>query len=423
VTGKGFESTEAERGFIGALLCRPGRTGDAAALVQPDDLLAPAVKNIYVAMLTLWGRGVEPSGETIRDELRAHDLFDRIGGDTIVHLMADVTFPDPERYIPSILEHSLRRRVIVRCRQAQEIASDPDVSASDALDQARELFAGIEVPTDTPDESVDIETFCAGVDEFDWLVPNLIERNERIIIVAGEAQGKSMLLRQLAVCCAYGIHPFSFQPVEPMRVLLLDLENPQSLIRRKVRPMVTKAQSVRPMVERGNLRIITRPGGIDVTKRTDARWLAGQLSATRPDLLIAGPLYKMFDADEKWEQGARVVTSMLDDLRTRVGFSLVLETHAPQATGGQQRNLRPIGSSLWMRWPEFGLSFAPVGESTPHIMKVRTWKSRDERHWPGWIERGGAWPWTPTGDPVRASSSSVPYDPGPSYQPFDQGEF
>ncbi len=422
MTGKGFESTEAERGFIGALLCRPGRTGDASALVQPDDLLAPAVKNIYVAMLTLWGRGVEPSGETIRDELRAHDLYERIGGDlTIVHLMADVTFPDPERYIPSILEHSLRRRVIVRCRQAQEIASDPDVLAADALDAARELFAGIEVPTQAADESVDIETFCAGVDEFDWLVPGLIERNERIIVVAGEASGKSMMLRQIAVCCAYGIHPFSFHPVDPMRVLLLDLENPQSLIRRKVRPMVSKAQSVRPLVQRGNLRIITRPGGIDVTKRTDTRWLAGQLSATRPDLLIAGPLYKMFPADDKsWEKGAAAVTATLDDLRTRVGFSLVLETHAPQAAGGRQRDLRPIGSSLWLRWPEFGISFAPASEKHPDIMKVRTWKSRDERYWPEWIKRGGEWPWAPTGNPGLPPAEMAAYDPGPSY---DQGEF
>lgn len=421
MTNRGFDQPQAEHGFIGALLIRPTLTGEASALVSPDDILAPTVKNIYVAMLSLWARGIVPSGETIGDELRAHNLLERVGGASgIVHLMADVGSTDLGRYIPSILEHSLRRRVIVRCRQAQEIASDPDVSASDALDQARELFAGIEVPTEAPDESVDVESFCAGVDEFDWLVPHLIERNERIIIVAGEAAGKSMLLRQIAVCCAYGIHPFSSRPVDPMRVLLLDLENPQSLIRRKVRPMLAKAQSVRPQVERGNLRIITRPGGIDVTKRTDARWLAGQLSATRPDLLIAGPLYKMFDADDKWEQGARVVTTILDDLRTRVGFSLVLETHAPQATGGQQRNLRPIGSSLWMRWPEFGLSFAPASEKLPDIMRVRTWKSRDERHWPKWIQRGGAWPWIPTGEPGLPTAEHEAYDPGPSY---DQGEF
>lgn len=411
----------AERGFIGALLIRPNLTGDVMGKVDPEDLLSPSVKNIYVAMVTLWLRGIVPTTETILDELQTHGPSIPDGWMMEINgFMATVSSPSPEKFVPSILEHSLRRRVIVRCRQAQEIASDPAVSASDALDQARELFAGIEVPTETPDESIDVESFCAGVDEFDWLVPHLIERNERIIIVAGEAAGKSMLLRQIAVCCAYGIHPFSSRPIEPMRVLLLDLENPQSLIRRKVRPMLAKAQVLRPNVERGNLRIITRPGGIDVTKRTDARWLAGQLAATRPALLIAGPLYKMFDADDKWEQGARVVTSILDDLRTRVGFSLILETHAPQAAGGAQRNLRPIGSSLWMRWPEFGLSFAPVSDKHPDIMKLRSWKSRDERHWPEWIRKGGAWPWTPTGNPGLPTAEHDEYDPGPS---FDQGVF
>lgn len=423
MTGREFELPVAEQGFIGALLLRPQLTGEVGAVLQPEELLTARVRHIYVAMLRLWSTGVNPTTETVLDELAAHDLAEIVGGvGELTGLIARAGSVSPERYIPSILEHSLRRRVIVRCRQAQEIASDPDVSASEALDQARELFAGIEVPTDAPDESVDVESFCAGVDEFDWLVPHLIERNERIIIVAGEAQGKSMLLRQIAVCCAYGIHPFSSRPIDPMRVLLLDLENPQSLIRRKVRPMLAKAQAVRPQVERGNLRIITRPGGIDVTKRTDARWLAGQLSATRPDLLVAGPLYKMLDADDKWEQGARMVTAMLDDLRTRVGFSLVLETHAPQATGGQQRNLRPIGSSLWMRWPEFGISFAPAGESTPDVIKIRTWKSRDERYWPQFLKRGGEWPWTPTGHPADPSSLSI-YDPGPTYPSFDQEEF
>ncbi len=170
--------------------------------------------------------------------------------------------------------------------------------------------------------------------------------------------------------------------------------------------MMQKAQHMRPQAERGNLRIICRPSGIDVTKRTDQRWLMGQLGASKPDLVIAGPLYKMFDADDKWEQGARVVTSVFDDLRTRVGFSLLLETHAPQAAGGQHRNLRPIGSSLWMRWPEFGISFAQAGESTPHVMQMRTWKSRDERHWPDFIKRGGegAWPWEACGNPADPNS-------------------
>ncbi|HEX7277903.1 MAG TPA: hypothetical protein VF244_11055, partial [Acidimicrobiales bacterium] len=199
------------------------------------------------------------------------------------------------------------------------------------------------------------------------------------------------------------------------------LENPVSLVRRKVRPMFQKARMIRPDGDPGRLGILCRPGGVDVTQRTDARWMSAQITAAKPDLLVAGPLYKMFSADDKWEQGARAVTTVLDDLRTRLGFALVLETHAPQGFGGH-RHMRPIGSSLWLRWPEFGMSFAPV-DKHPEVVKVTAWKKRDERHWPAFMRRGGAWPWTPCRDPdgplAAEPPPSEPSDPGPSYE---QGE-
>lgn len=408
MSGQGFDLPQAEQGFIGALLVRPNLTGETSALVQPDDILAPALKNIYVAMLALWGRGIEPTGETIKDELRAHNLLERVGGESaLVHLMTDVSAASPAKYIPSILEHSLRRRLIVRCRQAQEIASDPNVSAVDALDQAKDLFATVDVPGQTTDESVDVGTFVAGDDSYDWLIPSLLERGERVLVVAGEKAGKSMVLRQMAVTCAYGIHPFRMRGIDPMKVLLLDLENPPNLIRRKVRPMLTQAQTQRPQGDPTMMRVLCRPGGINLAKRSDSRWLEAHLSTIRPDLVVAGPLYKMFSAsDDKWESGASAVASQLDDLRTRMGFALILETHAPQGYGGQ-RNLRPIGSSIWLRWPEFIVTFAAL-EKFPHTVKVTTLVGRDERTWPTFLERGGLWPWTPCRDPDAPTGAPEP---------------
>nr|DAN96755.1 MAG TPA: replisome organizer [Caudoviricetes sp.] len=37
-----------------------------------------------------------------------------------------------------------------------------------------------------------------------------------------------------------------------------------------------------------------------------------------------------------------------------------LEHHSPHAAPGMtQRSVRPIGSSLWLRWPEFGMGIRP----------------------------------------------------------------
>ena len=290
------------------------------------------------------------------------------------------------------------------------VAADRDVTAEDALGSVKDLLASIDVRSTMENEAVPAPPFIEGEDSFNWLVPGLIERGDRILVVAGEGGGKSMMLRQIATACAFGIHPFKSLFIAPMRVLLVDLENPVPLVRRKLRPMYHLARGMQPMADPTMMSVLCKPGGIDVTKRVDARWLTAQLTAAKPDLLVLGPLYKLFTTDDKWEQGARAVTTILDDLRTRLDFALILETHAPQGMGGAHRQLRPIGSTLWMRWPDFGISFCP-NDKKPEIVKVTTWKGRDERNWPRFLTRGGDWPWTPCMDPDSASGKRGPLVP------------
>lgn len=404
-----FDLPLAEQGFIGALLVRPGLTGEVGGQVSPEDFLTPRVKHVYSAMLSLWARGIEPTTETIVDTLRAAEVLDLVGGRAelgalIAH--ADSTYP--AKYISAILEHSLRRKINTRLRQALELNADPHVSPVDALDSAKEMLTDIDVPLDCPSEAIDLPTFCAGEDTYDYLVPDLIERGDRILIVAAEGGGKTVLTRQLAVCAAIGVHPFGGVSCEPLRVLMIDLENPPALVRRKLRPMYDTARRLRPYGPHENLTVLCKPGGIDVTKRADARWLSVQLAHTKPDLVVLGPLYKLYSTDDNWEKGARTVTLLLDDLRARMNFGLIMETHAPQAMGGT-RHLRPVGSSLWLRWPEFIVTFAPT-EKRADIIKVSKSKSRDERYWPNFLRREGPnWPWTPCRDPDTTDAAFLPW--------------
>lgn len=392
-----FDLPLAEQGFIGALLVRPALTGEMAGQVSPEDLLTPMVNHIYAAMVSLWGRGIEPTRETVEDSLRAAGVLESIGGRAVIGtLIAHADSSYPSKYVPSVLDHSLRRKVNVRLRQALEFNIDPKVTAADSLDNARELLADIEVPVDCPSEAETMPIFCAGEDIYDWLVPDLIERGDRLLIVAAEGAGKSMMSRQIAVCCAIGVHPFGGAAFAPIRVLLLDLENPVSLGRRKLRPMYATARQLRPQADHSNLSVICKPGGIDVTRRSDARWLSAQLTHARPDLVVLGPLYKLASGDDNWERGAARVTALLDDLRDRLQFGLVMETHAPQSIGGA-RHLRPVGSSMWLRWPEFILTFSAL-QTDPNKVAVSLTKGRDERVWPRYLGRGGVWPWTPCGE-------------------------
>ena len=67
-----------------------------------------------------------------------------------------------------------------------------------------------------PDLAPDLYEFLAIVDPpSDWVIPGLLERGDRLIWTGFEGLGKSVVVRQLAVCAAAGVHPFTREPDRP----------------------------------------------------------------------------------------------------------------------------------------------------------------------------------------------------------------
>jgi hypothetical protein len=58
------------------------------------------------------------------------------------------------------------------------------------------------------------------------------------------------------------------------------------------------------------------------------------------------------------------------------------------------RELRPFGSAVWSRWPEFGISLQPDPTANePYVYDVRHFRgARDQRQWPLKIKRGKVFP-------------------------------
>jgi replicative DNA helicase len=275
-----------------------------------------------------------------------------------------------------------------------------DESLSDAQKIAKSNRLLSNAFTETPLDSgrlVVWEDFLreAEQDTYDWVIPNLLERGERVIVVAAEGVGKTMLARQIAILSSAGMNPLTFQRIEPVTTLTIDLENPERIIRRASRKIMHEAMKSN-YVRNPKAHLLTKPSGLDLMKQEDRAILERAIEEVKPQLLCIGPLYKAFvDPGGRTSESIAVeVAKYLDSLRTIYNCAMWIEHHAPLGTSITSRDLRPFGSAVWSRWPEFGLSLQPDPTAgAAYVYDVRHFRgARDERPWPTKMRRGLRFP-------------------------------
>lgn len=235
----------------------------------------------------------------------------------------------------------------------------------------------------------------ATAEQYEWVIPGLLERSERVIVVAAEGVGKTMLARQVAILCGAGLHPFTYQPMPKVRTLTVDLENPDKIIRRTSRGIAERAMG-KARQSRLDAYLLTKPSGMDLMKGADRAILEEALEEVQPELLVIGPLYKAFldPGGRTSESVALEIAKYLDTIRTVYKCALWIEHHAPLGTSISSRDLRPFGSAVWSRWPEFGISLQPDPTALgAYVYDVRHFRgARDERQWPIKMKRGTTFP-------------------------------
>jgi hypothetical protein len=258
---------------------------------------------------------------------------------------------------------------------------------------------------------------AVDVPDNDWIVPGVLEHGDRLIVTGGEGHGKSTLLRQWAVMAAAGVHWFTGEAMRKLRVGLLDLENSERQVRAK-----SKRQFGDALAGTGwphNLVIRTSVEGLDIlgTESDDAGQLRDFVHKHELDLLVVGPLYKLVGGNENDNERAKAAAAVLDQIRSR-GCAIVMEAHNAKATDDKRavRPREPVGASVWMRWPEYGLHLSQEGYLQP-------WRGgRGDGMFPGKLTRGGTWPWTadrteaaeadPNRDKLRELYQIIEAEPG-----------
>lgn len=236
---------------------------------------------------------------------------------------------------------------------------------------------------------------------YDWVIPDLLERQDRLVVTGSEGFGKSVLLRQIAICAAAGIHPFAPSlAFTPARVLVIDAENSEKQWSRGAQ-YVTRLAGHIGTADPAKTVMVSAGVRVDLTATPDVNQVHRLLDEFKPDLLYIGPLYKLVPRAVMTDDDAAPLIQTLDGFRER-GITLLMEAHAGHARSARgDRDLRPRGSSALLGWPEFGFGLRrfvdedengrPVEGPESDLAWLEAWRGqREHRHWPKQLRRGVA---------------------------------
>lgn len=383
---------EAELSLLSAAISQPQVTSEVE--VDPGEFYEPQRGELWRAIRDLHADGVVPDPATVIDHLhlpshRAKEISDLM----VKAVCLPVVALNAPRWVAVIRDQAERRRITNLLHVMAAEFDDDAIPAADSLAKLEQRLSGRSASEQVIEDAMTLDEFCdQPFGDVDWVVPDLLARDDRLVITGVEGFGKSILMRQIAVGVACGMNPFTLQSIPARRVLVVDCENPKRIMARKFSDIRTIA-STRGLSAGDRLWIKRFPGGLDLANPTDRLNLHRLCQTFRPDVLVIGPVYKLYvgGAMQREEDLARTVTKVLDELRAVFGFALILEHHSPHGQGFGGRSVRPIGSSLWLRWPEFGWGITPAdGTEIPdRIADVRHWRgSRDERAWPTRLAAG-----------------------------------
>lgn len=396
-----IDTSAAERAVIGAVLQDPTVYRWAGHLA-PSDFSAGRLANVWDLIQDRQAAG-QPLDIASMDIAMARAITGYRTGDIFTLIDSMPGGGTTAAWADQITEGAQRRALIAAVARAREDALAGDLP--DALATAKRDLDAIGQSTSTDLTARPLARVLEDSDAYDWLIPGLLERQDRAIFTGSEGGGKTTLVRQMAVLMAAGIHPFTAEPIPPVRVLVIDAENTERQWRRATRGMVATAsrQAGVDVAERIPLACTPR---LDITRARHMTAIHRLVDEHTPDVVFIGPVYKLVPRAIQSDDDAAPVLAALDSIRDR-GVALVMEAHAGHAQSAQgQRDLRPRGSSALLGWPEFGIGLRldkdhPMFQANPDDYRNRKvdlvrWRGdRDQRDWPGSLYADGQYPWRP----------------------------
>lgn len=381
----------AEESLLGAMLLSADAALTGVENCRAEDFYSSRNQRIFSAIETLIKRGLPVDAALVSAEMQDNSVIPNL----VDYQMNCAVPSNAIHYAQIVTKHSASRKLLIQFeRSTSEVYHGDDPYG--VAEGVEKFISTLGTVKSGEPEAVTIDELASNGEEIaPVVIPGMMHRDYRTIVVAEEGAGKSLLLRTIAMSASQGFHPFSHQRIRPVRALIVDLENPAQAILQTAVPFSEQLRYRDPDgYDSDRLRIWRRPGGIEIRKMADRAELQREIAFHRPELVCIGPIYKMYrrGANESYEDSADEAMAVLDDLRTKYEFALVMEHHAAKGKSGEKRDLTPMGSQRWMAWPEIGISLYK-DQNDPTTMHVKRY--RGDRltgvAWPDRIVRDRIW--------------------------------
>jgi replicative DNA helicase len=402
MAGEPLANLDMEAATLGAMLNSHAAARVALTLGTAEDFFRPAHAAVFAAIAEVWAAGDPPDVATVADRMRRTGTLDLLDSEAELNRfqMVAPSTTGIASYMRTVVSYSATRQLARLGEELMAAAKDLR-NPGELIDEYRTRLDAIPL---TPEARVPAGIYTA--DEWlarpesaakPWVIPGLFRADWRIILVAVEGLGKTAVAQQIGLCAAAGRHPFVKTSMEPVSVLLVDLENPAERITEGFDQIVGALRAeMGASYDGSRFHVWPYKRSLNLRRRADRERLEGVIARYRPELVLIGPLYKCFRRNprEDLEDAALDVAVTFDDLQDRYGFALMIEHHVPKGTHNV-RDLVPFGSAVWLKWPDLGMTMKKAGrDATEGARLVSTYRESRVKHWwPCELHRNGGLPW------------------------------
>ena len=387
--------TVAEEKVLGAVILDPNQYRFVSEIISGEDFSTQQMGVVFDKIGEMIFTGQHVDTITVVNSWSDWNLRGLDSSVVFSWANAEVSTYSATEYASVVRKDSVRRALLSVGQKILGDINDTSVSPIDKVTEAVNSLNEIRSGSSTSEiRAKKLKDILDGEDTYDWLIPGLLERRDRLIVTGPEGFGKTTFIRQISILAAAGINPITFNRIDPVRVLVVDAENTEMQWRRAVRSISETAARL-GLADPREVIHIAAGKRIDITKGSHLAEIHKLVDTHNPDMLMIGPLYKLVSKAINSDDDAAPLIVALDSLRDR-GLSLIMEAHAGKSANADgERDLRPRGSAALLGWPEFGFGLRPVPGDSDSVVLSRWRGDRDQRDWPKKMRKGGVWPWTP----------------------------